>query len=659
MTKEKRILWSPSDHYKNQSNLTQFIKLVNRKFDLKIESYHQLYDWSIDKVEDFWGTMWEFGEIVYSRKYERVSDNSNDFFQVNWFPGARLNFAENLLKHQDTELAYVFRGETEKTSNITYSELKKQVAKLAIALRQMGVSSGDCVASYIPNLIETGIAMLATTSIGALWASCGAELGTSAVLDRLSQIKPKVLFTSDGYFYKGKKFSILNNVAQVVTGIPSIEKTIVVPYIEERIGIQKIPRAVQYSEFLSPENNPNIDFEQLPFNHPGYIMFSSGTTGKPKCMVQPTGGVMITQLRDLLLHNDVKRKDVISYITSPSWMMWHWLTSALAVGATIVLYDGNPLYPDWGAMWEIIQNEKISIFGCSASYIHYLNSINAHPGEKFDLSSLREISQTASPISEEGMEWLYRDVKEDLHFNSITGGSDLNAIFAGGCPIMPLYLGELQVRALGMRIEAYNESGHPVRDQQAELVVESPFPSAPLYFWNDPDNERYHKAYFDFYKPQGKTVWRHGDYIVIHSDTGGMTVFGRSDAVLKPSGVRIGTSEIYNIVESLPEVSDCLAIGQKWKGDQRVILFVKLESNSELTNNLKSKIKNILRTKASPRHVPNLILETPDIPYTFSMKKVEIAVTNIIHGKPVTNRDALSNPESLDYYEKIRSSLIN
>ncbi|MHA1969028.1 MAG: acetoacetate--CoA ligase, partial [Candidatus Hodarchaeales archaeon] len=512
---------------------------------------------------------------------------------------------------------------------------------------------------YIPNLIETGIAMLATTSIGAIWASCGAELGASAVLDRLGQIQPKVFFTSDGYFYKGKKFSVLKNVKQIVKEIPSIEKTVVVPYIEESAEMQQIPHSVQYSEFISPKSNPKIKFEQLPFNHPGYIMFSSGTTGKPKCMVQPTGGVLVTQLRDLILHNDVKRKDVISYITSPSWMMWHWLTSALAVGATIVLYDGNPLYPDWGAMWEIIQNEKISIFGCSASYIHYLNSIGAKPREKYNLASLREISQTASPISEEGMEWLYRDVKENFHFNSITGGSDLNAIFAGGCPILPLFLGELQARALGMKVEAYDETGNPVRDQQAELVVESPFPSAPLYFWEDPDHTRYRKAYFDFFKPQGKIVWRHGDYIIIHNDTGGMTVLGRSDAVLKPSGVRIGTSEIYNIVESLPEVTDSLAIGQKWEGDQRVILFVKLEPNSELTDNLKSKIKNILRTKASPRHVPNLILETPDIPYTFSMKKVEIAVTNIIHGKPVTNRDALSNPESLDYYEKIRSSLFS
>jgi acetoacetyl-CoA synthetase len=542
---------------------------------------------------------------------------------------------------------------------MTYKELFFQVARFAKSLQELNVTSGDCVAGYIPNLIETVIAMLAATSLGATWASCGAELGPTAVLDRLSQIKPKVLISADGYFYKGKTFQSINNVEQVVKGLPSVEKVIITSYTKKNPIIKTIPRSILYNEFISSDTHPDLKFKQVPFSHPGYIMFSSGTTGKPKCMVQSTGGVLLTQLRDLILHTDVRKTDRITYNTSPSWMMWNWLNCSLAVGATIMLYDGNPLHPDWGTMWKLIQDEKIAVFGTSASYLHYLSGIDAKPGKKYDLSSLRVISQTASAISSETMEWLYKEVKQDFHFNSITGGSDLNAIFAGGCPILPLYAEvPIQCRALGMKVEAYNDDAIAVRDQQAELVVELPFPSAPLYFWDDPDNEKYERAYFSFFRPKGKVVWRHGDYIIIHSESEGITVYGRSDAVLKPSGVRIGTSEIYNTVETLPEIEDSLAIGQSWKGDQRVVLFVKLSEGNSLTVDLKTKIKKILREKASPRHVPAIILETPAIPYTFSMKKVEIAITNILHGKPVTNRGALSNPESLDYFEKIRSELI-
>ncbi len=385
-------------------------------------------------------------------------------------------------------------------------------------------------------------------------------------------------------------------------------------------------------------------------------MFSSGTTGKPKSMVQGAGGVLLTQLRDLILHTDLKNEDRITYITSPSWMMWNWLTSALAI-TTILLYDGNPLYPDWGRMWELIDQEEITIFGTSASYLHYLHNIGAEPKSDYDLSSLRIISQTASPISAEVNEWMYKAIKKDFHFNSITGGSDLNAIFAGGCPILPVSAGEIQVNALGMRIKAYDDNGNAVRDQQAELVCENPSPSMPLYFWNDPDYQRYKNAYFDHFKSLGRMVWRHGDYIIIHSETGGMTVFGRSDSVLKPSGVRIGTSEIYNIVETFPEVSDSLAIGQTWKSDQRIILFIKIVSGYNFSEQLVEKIKMSLRTRASPRHVPFLILETPDIPYTFSMKKVESAVTNILNGRPVTNREALINPQSLEFFDGIKKEL--
>jgi len=652
-----KLLWEPPKDRIETANVTRFIDLANKKYALGISTYFQLYDWSVENLPDFWEAMWEFGGVIASRGYDKVVDNLTKFPGAKWFIGARLNFAENLLRYRDNHVAFVFRGETQKSAKITYADLYNRVARLARSLREMGVAPGDRVGAYMPNLPETAIAMLAATSIGAMWASCGTELGPAAVLDRLRQIEPIVLFTVDGYFYKGKTFDTLLNAERVAKGIGSLEKVVVATYASEKPDISNIPNSVRYDEFLATEKETQIGFEQLPFDHPLYIMFSSGTTGKPKCMVQGAGGVLINHLKDLMLHTDLKRQDRITYITSPSWMMWHWLMCSLAVGATIVLYDGNPNHPDWGAMWRLVQDEKITIFGSSASYINYLRSVGARPGKLYDLSSLREISQTGSPLSAEGFEWVYRDIKDDLHHNSISGGTDINGCFAAGSPTLPVYAGELQAPALGMKVKAYDEKGDPVVDQQAELVCEAPSPSMPMYFWNDPNGQKYREAYFDFYRSAGKNVWRHGDYIVIHSDTRGITFYGRSDAVIKASGVRVGTAEIYNVVEKLPEIADSLAVGQSWKGDQRIILFVKLAPNCRLTEDLKDKIRKALRENASPRHVPALILETPDIPYTFNMKKVEIAVTNIIHGRPVTNRDALIDPESLDYYERILPDL--
>jgi acetoacetyl-CoA synthetase len=386
-------------------------------------------------------------------------------------------------------------------------------------------------------------------------------------------------------------------------------------------------------------------------------MFTSGTTGKPKCMVQGAAGVLVNQLKETQLHADLKKTDRITYITSPSWMMWNWLMSCLAAGATLVLYDGNPLHPDSGTMWRLVQEEKITILGCSASYINHLRGIGAKPSEEYDLSSLREISQTGSPLSTEGFEWVYKEVKADLHLNSISGGTDINGCFAGGVPILPVFGGELQAPGLGMKINVYDENGQPVVDMMGELVCEAPTPSMPLYFWDDTNKERYREAYFEHYRPKGKNVWRHGDYVLLHSDTGGYTFYGRSDAVIKASGVRVGTSEIYNVVEKLPEVADSLAVGQNWAGDQRIILFVKLSPNHKLTEELKEKIRRVIRADASPKHVPALILEVPDIPYTLNMKKVEVAVANIVNNRPVTNRDALANPESLDFFTQILPQL--
>jgi len=649
----RKPLWVPPEERIKQSNVTRFISFVNRKHGLGIASYDQLYRWSIENIPDFWAAMWEFGEIKASHGYEVVVDDLSRFPGAKWFIGSRLNFAENLLRYKDGHVAFIFRGETRKSARMTYAELCDSVARLAKPLREMGVTPGDRVAAYMPNILETAVAMLAATSIGAIWSSCGTELGPGAVLDRLGQIDPRVLFTVDGYPYKGKTFNILPNIEKLAKGIPSLEKIVVAPYMEEKPDIGYIPNSVHYNDLISQERQTEIRFKQLPFDHPVYIMFSSGTTGKPKCMVQGAGGVLINQLKELILHTDLKREDRIFYITSPSWMMWNWLLSSLAVGATVVLYDGNPNYPDWGAMWSLVQDEKISIFGCSASYINYLRSVGAKPGRVYDLSSLREISQTGSPLSSEGFEYVYREIKEDLHFNSISGGTDINGCFAAGTPIQPVYAGELQGPALGMKVKAYNEMGDSVVDQEAELVCEAPSPSMPLYFWNDPDGEKYRDAYFSVYP----NVWRHGDWIIMHSDTGGITFLGRSDFTLKPSGVRIGPAEIYSVAEKFEEIADSMVVGQDWKGDQRIILFVKLAPRFQLTEDLENRIKRALREEASPRHVPALIIEAPDIPYTFNMKKVESAVSNIIHGKPVTNRDALINPESLDFYEKILPEL--
>lgn len=649
----KKSLWTPSEQRKQQANLTRFIEQVNARYHLHLASYTDLYNWSVNNIPDFWQAVWDFVEIKAARPFDAVVRDLSVFPGAQWFPGAQLNFAENLLRYRDDHLAFIFKGETQVSRRMTYAELYDAVARLSRSLKEMGVGVGDRVVGYMPNLIETAVCMLAASSLGAVWSSCATDIGPAAAIERLGQVEPKVMITADGYFYKGKTFDTLEHAAEVARGIPSLQKVIVVSYTRPRPDVSQIPHAVHYDDFCSKETNLDIPFTHLPFDHPQYIMFSSGTTGKPKCLVQGAGGVLINHLKELILHTDLKRSDRIFYITSCSWMMWNWLISSLAVGATVVLYDGNPNYPDPGAMWKLIQDEKITIFGCSASYLHFLKKEGFSPRREYDLSSLREISQTGSPLSPEGFEYVYREIKADLHFNSISGGTDINGCFAAGSPLLPVYAGELQSPALGMKIRAYDEKGNPLYDEQGELVCEAPSPSMPLYFWNDPDGSKYHKAYFDIYPG----VWRHGDYVLIHSDTGGVTFYGRSDAVLKPSGVRIGTAEIYAQMEKLPEIADSLAIGQNYQDDQRVILFVKLAPGYSLTDELKEKIKKTLRENASPRHVPALILEAPDIPYTLNMKKVESAVTNILNGRAVTNREALINPSALDFYESIAAQL--
>jgi acetoacetyl-CoA synthetase len=651
----KTPLWTPSEERKRNANITAFIRQVNEQYSLEIRDYPGLYRWSVENIPAFWSKIWDYAEIKVSRGYDEVVDDLNRFPGARWFPGARLNVSENLLRYRDDRIALVFKGENITTHTMTYARLYNEVARVAHSLRDLGVVPGDRVVAYMPNLIETVVAMLAVTSLGAVWASCATDIGPQAALDRLGQVKPKVMFTADGYFHKGQLFDVCASAAQLAKGIPSLERVVVVQYATDHPDLSRIPQAVLYTDFVSRQGGV-IEFEQLPFDHPVYIMFSSGTTGKPKCLVQGAG-VLINHLKEHWLHTDLKREDRLFYITTCSWMMWNWLVSGLATGATLALYDGHPNYPDPGALWKMVQEEGISIFGCSATYIHHLKGLGFRPGDKYDLSSLKEISQTGSTLSAEGFEYVYRSIKQDLHLNSISGGTDINGCFACGNPISPVYAGELQGPALAMKINAYDEEAHPVRDRQGELVCEAPSPSMPLCFWNDSGQGKYRSAYFDFY-PQ-RNVWRHGDYIHIHSDTGGITFFGRSDSTLKPSGVRIGTAEIYAVMERFEEIADSLAVGQDWRGDQRVLLFVKMNPGASLSEELQSKIKKEIKANASPRHVPALIVEVPDIPYTFNMKKVESAVTHIVNGKPVTNRDALVNPESLDAFEKILPRLKN
>jgi acetoacetyl-CoA synthetase len=656
---DRRPLWIPSETRVREANLTQFISFVNEKYSSRVQSYSELYRWSIENVPDFWATIWQYTGIISSRSYEKVVDDLNRFPGAKWFLGARLNFAENLLRHGDEQTAFVARSETGVTLRLTYSDLRREVGRVAAWLREVGVRPGDRVAGYLPNIVETPIAMLATTSVGGVWACCGAELGPNAVLDRLGQIRPKVLFAADGYLYKGRRFDISPNVDKVVNAIPSIEKVALVKNVGEELCTSMTRNSVPFDELGSAAPRA-IGFEQLPADHPVYIMFTSGTTGKPKCMVQGAAGVLLNHLKEILLHADLKNLDRVTYIASPSWMMWNWLMSCLAVGSSIVLYDGNPTHPDWGAMWQVVEEEKLSFLGCSASYVSYLMTSSAEPGKTYDLSSLREISQTGSPLSKEGFEWVYKHVKADLHLNSISGGTDINGCFAGGVPIQPVYGGELQAPGLGMKINVYDENARPIVDSMGELVCELPAPSMPLCFWDDTGNKKYEETYFDYYKSKGKNVWRHGDFVVFHSDTGGITFYGRSDAVLKISGVRIGTSEIYNVLDKLDGVADSLAVAQSWKDDQRIILFVKSSTGHHVTEDLKEQIRRMLRQEASPKHVPAVILEVPDIPYTFNMKKVETAVANIVNGRPVANIDAISNPECLKYYrDAVAEKLLN
>ncbi|MGD2187022.1 MAG: acetoacetate--CoA ligase, partial [Desulfobacterales bacterium] len=505
------LLWKPSEEQIKETNMFRFMNFINETYDQSFNEYAPLYKWSVENIPEFWAAFWKFANILHSKPYNLVIDDVTKMPGAHWFPGAQLNFAENLLRYRDDQIALIFKGEAQAPTRMTYAQLYDEVARLARSLRELGIQPGERVVGFMPNMPESIIAMLAATSLGATWSSCSPDFGIKGVLDRFGQIKPRILFTANGYSFKGKKLDSLERISNILKQLPSIEKVVVVPYTEPEADISKIPNAVPYPDFRSSASDLDIEFEQLPFEHPLYIMYSSGTTGLPKCMVQSTGGILVHHLKELMLHSDLKREDTIFYFTTCGWMMWNWLTSSLAVGATLVLFDGSPFHPHPGALWEMAQDEKITVFGTSAGYIAALQNAGVKPAKTYDLKPLRAVLSTGSPLSIEGFEFIYGQVKGDLQLASISGGTDLNGCFALGNPMLPVYAGELQCRGLAMDVRAFDELGNELIDEQGELVCCKPFPSMPIYFWDDPDGSKYHNAYFDMYP----NVWRHGDFVTV------------------------------------------------------------------------------------------------------------------------------------------------
>lgn len=644
---EEKILWKPGENRSKNSRMNDFRQYVNHKYQRDIKNYHELHRWSVDHISDFWSAFWYYSGIVFSEDYSSVVDDPRKMPGAEWFRGARLNYAENLLQHRDERPAIIFRGENGNERYISFNELYNQSHAVAEGLKKLGVKKGDRVGGFLPNIPETIIAMLAAASIGAIWSSSSPDFGIKGVLDRFSQIEPRVIFSADGYFYNGKWFSSQEKLLGILNELPSVKHVVMIDFTGN-LDLQKMPGNTITWEEMSRPARGEMTFEQLPFNHPLYIMYSSGTTGLPKSIVHSAGGTLIQHLKELMLHCDLRNNDRIFYFTTCGWMMWNWFVSSLALGATLICYDGNPFYPNPEALVGMADDLDITLFGTSAKYLASLEDAGVKPRRISSFPRLRTITSTGSPLSDESFEYVYRDWKEDVQLSSIAGGTDIISCFVLGNPVLPVYRGEIQCSGLGMDVDSFDESGNSVRGDKGELVCKKPFPSMPVYFWNDPDGEKYRNAYFTFYD----NVWRHGDYIRI-SDHGGITMFGRSDATLNPGGVRIGTSEIYSVVETIDEIEDSVVIGQQFHGDERVILFVKLKENQQLTPELTANIKKTIRSGCSPRHVPAIILETPGVPYTINGKKVEIAVKKLVHGQDVLNRDALANPSVLDFFKTV------
>ena len=642
------ILWKPSKDQINSSQLEAFRLQVNSRFNLNLDNYSELHSWSISNISDFWKSIWEFMTIECSFNYKQVVDDINKMPGAKWFEGARFNFAENLLRFRSNKPAIHFQSENNSHKTISYNELYLEVEKLASSLRKMGIESGDRIVGYMPNIPETIIAMLATTSIGAIWSSCSPDFGIQGVLDRFIQIKPKIIFAADGYFYNGKLFNSIDKLEAIVNKLPTIEQTIIVPFVSSSPNFKSIKNSVLWLKFL--DSDPELLlFEQLPFDHPLYIMYSSGTTGKPKSIVHGAGGTLIQHLKELRLHSNISTDDTVFYFTTCGWMMWNWLISNLAIGSTIVLYEGALFHPNENSMWNMIDDFKITHFGTSPKFLETCKDTKLSPIKTHSLNSLKSIFSTGSPLTEKYFEYVYKHIKKDVQLSSISGGTDIISCFALGNTTLPVISGEIQCIGLGMDVAAFDDYEEDLINQKGELVCKKAFPSMPIYFWNDKDDKKLYSAYFNKYK----NVWHHGDFIEINNH-GGVKIFGRSDATLNPGGVRIGTSEIYRVVESFDAIADSLVIGQPINDNERVILFIMINQHYIFSNELVLEIKEVIRQKCSPRHVPHIILETKDIPYTLSGKKVEVSVKKIINGDFIENKEALKNPESLDLYKNIK-----
>ncbi len=634
-------IWTPSLLRIADANLSRFMAYTGA-CGAPTDDYAEFHRWSVEQPAAFWERLYEFADVAGIRSGP-VLEHGDRMPGARWFPDTRLNFAENLLRGPDREPALVFRNERGTRRELSWQELRSEVARIADGLRASGVGPGDLVAGFLPNLPEAVIAMLATASIGAAWTSCSPDFGINGVLDRFGQVAPKALFTADGYFYAGKTIDSLVSVAAVLAKLPSVSRVVVVPYVSEDPAIGGIADAVPFAQFGRNAAPPS--FEQLPFDHPLYVLYSSGTTGVPKCIVHGAGGTLLQHLKEHLLHTDVKPGDRLFFFTTCGWMMWNWLASGLAAGATLILYDGSPLHPGPGVLWEMAADEGVTIFGASPKYLAALEKSGYRPRDRHSLAVLRTMLSTGSPLAPEQFDFVADAIGADIQLASISGGTDIVSCFALGNPLLPVYRGELQCRGLGMKVEVWDDRGQPVTDERGELVCAAPFPSMPVGFWNDPDGSRYHAAYFERYPG----VWHHGDYALL-TERGGLVILGRSDAVLNPGGVRIGTAEIYRQVEQLDEVLESVVVSQDWQNDVRVVLFVRLREGLALDEALCDRIRRQIRANTTPRHVPAVILQVPEIPRTISGKIVELAVRETIHGRPVKNTDALANAEALAHF---------
>jgi acetoacetyl-CoA synthetase len=648
-------LWIPSAKRIEQALITDFMRRLATDRGVRLADYAALWRWSVEHKETFWRALWDYAGVI-GDPGSLVLVDPDRMPGARWFPDAKLNFARNLLERRladGTSDALVFWGEDKVRRRVSHTDLHAEVSRVARALAAHGIEPGDRVAAYMPNMPETIVAMLGATALGAVWSSCSPDFGVQGVVDRFGQIEPRVLFTVDGYWYNGKALPILDKVAAIVDRIPSLEKVVVVPYLQQTPGasddLSMVRNGASWDRFLEPHEAGSIDYALLPFDHPLYILYSSGTTGVPKCIVHGAGGTLLQHLKEHLLHGDVRRGDRLFYFTTCGWMMWNWLASGLATGATLLLFDGSPFVTRGRVLWELADTEKMTHFGTSAKYIDATKKIALVPRKDFDLSSVRTLFSTGSPLAPESFDYVYQCVKSDLCLSSISGGTDIISCFALGSPTLPVWRGELQCRGLALDVDVFDEQGRPVRGEKGELVCKSPFPSMPIGFWNDPDGAKYRAAYFERFPG----IWCHGDWVEL-TEHDGMVIYGRSDATLNPGGVRIGTAEIYRQVEQLPEVVESLVIGQDWPpgetGDVRVVLFVKLQEGMSLDEALIDRIKAHIRTNTTPRHVPAKIVQVTDIPRTKSNKIVELAVRNVVHGREVKNIEALANPEALEQY---------